>query len=87
LEYKEEGKTIDDLIKHLKTQLKIVKQKQFEKNENEFLELIFEPRLISPEDKYFLRISYRTKEIDNVKKIHENLEKKVLNILNLIEGD
>ena len=58
-----------------------------EKNENEFLELIFEPRLVSPEDKYFLRVIYRTRQIENVKKFHEELENNILKNLKLIEGD
>jgi len=35
LKYKEEGKTLEDLIEHLKNQLKTIKQKRFEKNEKE----------------------------------------------------
>lgn len=35
LRYKEEGKTLQDLIEHLKNQLKIIKHKKFEKVESE----------------------------------------------------
>ena len=41
LKYKAEGKTLDDIIEHLKDQLKIIKQKRFEKNENEIKSTIF----------------------------------------------
>jgi hypothetical protein len=58
-----------------------------EKNEKEFLELVFEPRLINPENRYFLRIVYRTKSIENLKKFHTDLESNSIKILNLIEGD
>jgi len=40
LKYKEEGKTLDHLIDHLKNQLKIVKQERFEKNENKIESII-----------------------------------------------
>lgn len=36
LNHKKEGKTIDDLIKHIKNQLQIIKQQKFHKNESKF---------------------------------------------------
>ena len=36
LKYKEEGKTLDDLIEHLKLQLAVVKERNFMKNEKDF---------------------------------------------------
>lgn len=35
LKYKEQGKTLDDVIEHLKNRLSVIKQKKFEKNEAE----------------------------------------------------
>jgi len=35
LKYKKMGKTLDDLIEHLQTQLYIIKEKKFENLENE----------------------------------------------------
>ena len=40
LNLKKEEKTLDDLIKHLQYQLKIIKQERFEKNENEIDSII-----------------------------------------------
>ena len=37
LKLKKEGKTIDDLISHIKTQLKTIKQKRYEKYEKELM--------------------------------------------------
>lgn len=35
LKYKKEGKTLDDLIEHLRTQLWMIKEKKFVRNECE----------------------------------------------------
>ena len=58
-----------------------------EKSVNEFLEFLLEPRLISPENKYFLRIVYRTEKIENVNKFHMDIEKNILNFMKSFEGD
>lgn len=57
------------------------------KNENEFLDLLLEPKLTSPESRYFLRIVYRTGKIENIDKFHNELEKNILNIMKSVEGD